>query len=62
MNELKIKDLTPKCSNYGSRHDQRILAIVNHITAGQKSGVESWFCNPASKVSAHIIWFVGMAR
>ena len=34
---------------------EKILAIVNHQTAGQFPGCMSWLCNPAAQSSAHYI-------
>ncbi|MEW6726919.1 MAG: N-acetylmuramoyl-L-alanine amidase [Bacillota bacterium] len=33
----------------------KILAIVNHITAGSFPGCLNWLCNPAAKASAHYL-------
>nr|WP_083453947.1 N-acetylmuramoyl-L-alanine amidase [Syntrophomonas palmitatica] len=42
--------------NYSrGRHNRRILAIVDHITAGSAEGALSWLCNPISKASAHYL-------
>lgn len=35
------------------RAGRRPLAIVNHVAEGSLAGVDSWFQNPASQVSAH---------
>lgn len=32
---------------------QKTIAIVNHIMSGTLAGTDSWFQNPASKVSSH---------
>ena len=37
------------------RKGKKILAIVNHITAGLMPGTLSWMQNPAAKVSAHYL-------
>jgi N-acetyl-anhydromuramyl-L-alanine amidase AmpD len=37
------------------RGGKKIIAIVNHQTAGQGPGALSWLCNPASKASAHYL-------
>lgn len=37
------------------RRGRKILAIVNHITAGLMPGTLSWMQNPAAKVSAHFL-------
>ena len=34
---------------------ERILAIVNHKTAGKYPGCRDWLCNPKSKASAHYL-------
>ena len=39
--------------NFGSRNGYKPLAIVNHIMDGTLVGTDSWFANPASKVSSH---------
>ena len=35
------------------RGDQQIVAIVDHIAQGTAAGLDAWFQNPASRVSAH---------
>lgn len=37
------------------RKSRKILAIVNHITAGLMPGTLSWLRNPAAKASAHYL-------
>lgn len=37
------------------RNGKKIIAIVNHITAGLMPGTLSWMQNPAAKVSAHYL-------
>lgn len=44
---------TPNFIN--GRKGKKILAIVNHITAGLMPGTLSWMQNPAAKVSAHYL-------
>jgi len=39
--------------NFNSRNGYKTLAIVEHIMAGTLTGTDSWFANPASKVSSH---------
>ena len=42
--------------NYtGGRRGRKIIAIVNHITAGLMPGTLSWLRNPAAKASAHYL-------
>ncbi len=41
--------------NHSSRHDRKILTIVDHITAGKYPGCLSWMQNPAAKASAHYL-------
>ncbi len=42
--------------NYSSgRRGRKIIAIVNHITAGLMPGTLSWLRNPAAKASAHYL-------
>ena len=42
-------------NNFSSRQGIKIIAIVDHITAGSFSGAVSWLSNPASKASAHYV-------
>lgn len=39
--------------HFSSPKGYKTLAIVDHIMAGTLSGTDSWFANPASKVSSH---------
>ena len=39
--------------NFSSPKGYKNIAIVNHIMAGTLAGTDSWFANPASKVSSH---------
>lgn len=39
--------------NFSSPKGYKIIAIVNHIMEGTLVGTDSWFANPASKVSSH---------
>jgi len=39
--------------NFSSPMGYKIIAIVNHIMSGTLTGTDSWFTNPASKVSSH---------
>ena len=49
-------DIQYKASpNYSSREGHKIVAIVNHITAGSFDGAVSWLCNPESQASAHYV-------
>jgi len=41
--------------NFGSRYGRNIIAIVDHVTAGDFPGCLSWFQSPTSKVSAHYL-------
>ena len=34
---------------------RKILANINHITAGLAPGCRDWLCNPAAKASAHYL-------
>lgn len=44
--------------NYTSgRNGKKIIAIVNHQTAGQCPGSLNWLCNAAAKASAHYLIF-----
>ena len=45
-----------KSPNYMSgRAGRKIVAIVNHITAGTFPGCLTWLCNPAAQASAHYL-------
>lgn len=44
---------TPNMSK--GRNGKKIIAIVNHITAGLYPGTLSWMRNPAAKASAHYL-------
>lgn len=37
------------------RNGKKIIAIVDHITAGTFPGCLSWLCNPNAKASAHYL-------
>lgn len=39
--------------NFSSPKGYKTIAIVNHIMEGTLAGTDSWFTNPASKVSSH---------
>lgn len=54
MNEFKI-EFTPSPNYRKGRKGRKIIAIVNHITAGLMPGSLSWLQNPAAKVSAHFL-------
>jgi len=42
--------------NYTAGHSgKKIIAIVNHQTAGKGTGALSWLCNKASRASAHYL-------
>jgi len=41
--------------NFSSREGRKIIAIVDHITAGAFPGCRDWMCNPASQASAHYL-------
>ncbi|EHQ92119.1 N-acetylmuramoyl-L-alanine amidase [Desulfosporosinus youngiae] len=41
--------------NYSSRGGRKIIAIVDHVTAGSYPGCLNWLCNPASQSSAHYL-------
>jgi len=41
--------------NFSSREGRKIIAIVDHITAGAFPGCLDWLKNPASQASAHYI-------
>jgi len=50
---MEIKQYPSK--NFSGRQGSKIVAIVNHITAGKYPGCRDWLCNPAAKASAHYI-------
>lgn len=51
---MKIK--WKKSPNYWrGRGGKKIIAIVDHITAGLMPGCLDWMCNPQSKASAHYL-------
>ena len=50
---MEIKQKLSK--NFSSRQGSKIIAIVDHITAGSFSGAVSWLRNQASKASAHYV-------
>ena len=37
------------------RRGKKVIAIVNHITAGNYPGCLSWMCNPKAQASAHYL-------
>lgn len=41
--------------NFSSREGRKIIAIVDHVTAGAFPGCLDWLKNPASQASAHYI-------
>lgn len=45
----------PSPNYWSGRKGRRIIAIVNHITAGLMPGTLSWLCNPGARVSAHYL-------
>lgn len=51
---MPIEEWSPS-PNFSSREGRKILAIVNHITAGSFPGCLSWMQNPASQASAHYL-------
>jgi len=51
---LQIKQASSPNFTQG-RKGKRIIAIVNHITAGLMPGTLSWLQNPAAKSSAHYL-------
>ena len=50
---MEIKQVPSK--NCSSREGRQIVAIVNHITAGQYPGCRYWLCNPQAEASAHYV-------
>ena len=53
---VTLPSLTWRASpNYSSRAGQRTRLIVVHDCEGGYGGSVSWFANPASQVSAHIV-------
>jgi len=54
MSELKIIK-APTVNFKSGRKGRKIVAIVNHITAGLMPGTLSWMQNPAAKASTHYL-------
>jgi N-acetylmuramoyl-L-alanine amidase len=55
-NALGMSILPAASPNFWSgRNGHKIVAIVDHITAGLMPGCLSWLCDPASGVSAHYL-------
>jgi len=50
---MEIKQRPSK--NFSSRQGSKIIAIVDHVTAGVFNGAVSWLSNPTSKASAHYV-------
>jgi len=46
---------TPSSNYTSGRRGRKIIAIVNHITAGLMPGTLSWLRNPAARASAHYL-------
>ena len=45
-----------KSPNYSKgRNGKKIIAICNHITAGQFPGCQNWLCNPKAKASSNYL-------
>lgn len=51
---MPIEEWSPS-PNFSSREGRKIIAIVNHITAGSFPGCLSWMQNPVSQASAHYL-------
>lgn len=51
---MPIEEWDPS-PNFSSRQGRKIIAIVNHITAGSFPGCLTWLKNPQSQASAHYI-------
>ena len=51
---MPIEEWSPS-PNFSSREGRKIIAIVNHVTAGAFPGCLSWLQNPTSQASAHYI-------
>ena len=51
---MPIEEWSPS-PNFSSREGRKIIAIVNHVTAGAFPGCLSWMQNPAAQASAHYI-------
>ena len=45
----------PSSNFTAGRKGNKIIAIVDHITAGLMPGCLSWMCNPGAKASAHYL-------
>ena len=53
---MDFKIIWKQSPNFKSgRNGKKIIAIVNHITAGLMPGTLSWLCNPQAKASAHYL-------
>jgi len=53
---MKVEIEWAASPNYGKgRNGKKIIAIVNHITAGTFPGCLSWMRNPQAKASAHYL-------
>ncbi|MCF6097104.1 N-acetylmuramoyl-L-alanine amidase [Thermovorax subterraneus] len=46
---------TPSPNFTKGRNGKKIIAIVDHITAGYMPGCLNWLCNPRAKASAHYL-------
>lgn len=56
MSPQKPRVVVRKSPNYGLRGPRAVDAIVLHHTGpGRTSGLLTWLCDPASKVSAHYL-------
>ena len=53
---MPIEEWSPS-PNFSSREGRKIIAIVDHITAGSGNGALSWLSNPQSQASAHYLVF-----
>lgn len=53
--EKMVIEWKPSPNFTAGRRGKKIIAIVNHITAGLMPGCLNWLCNPGAKASAHYL-------
>ena len=51
---MPVEEWSPS-PNFSSREGRKIIAIVDHVTAGSFPGCLSWLQNPAAQASAHYL-------
>ena len=50
-----MNEISKPSPNFSSREGYKPDSIIIHDTEGQFAGALSWLCDPASKVSAHVL-------